>query len=106
MSYSKLTAEKLVRENAEELGNLKFAKQAEARKNIPRTDYSFEFVDSSGGEGQGESYWCVYRDQEGTLWRASAWYSSWEGVDWSFVTVEEVVARPITVVEYRPVLDV
>lgn len=52
-------------------------------------DYIAKGVESHGGEGQGDRYENIFQigDQ---FFRATGYYSSWDGVNWDDVEVEEV----------------
>jgi hypothetical protein len=61
-----------------------------------------ELLDSHGGEGQGDSYWRVYRftkDSEVAHLKFDGWYASYSGPE--FNETIEVTPREITVTVYE-----
>lgn len=68
--------------------------------------YSVTGIEKKGGEGQGEEYHIVLKikDEESgheEFWIHTGFYSSWEGVDWSYGECYQVepVQKTITVYE-------
>ena len=62
--------------------------------------YSVKEEDQEGGEGQGENYYIVYKvsdDHESILVKVNGFYSSEEGVDWSYGDAIEVLPFEKTV---------
>lgn len=59
-----------------------------------------ELLDQHGGEGQGDEFWGVFKFQD-KIYRASTWYASNNGVEWSDMEICEVkpVEKVVTVYE-------
>lgn len=62
----------------------------------------FVQVASKGGEGQGEEYWLIYHFTAHNVYiKVSGFYTSYDGVDWSYGGFSEVkpVEKTMTVYE-------
>ena len=66
-------------------------------------DQLVKYVDSFGGEGQGDEYWVVFSVGQGDtkrLFNTPGWYASYEGSELQVDDIFEVVAKEVVKIEY------
>lgn len=75
--------------------------------NLDRSKLYVSQVDQFGGEGEGESYWFVFKinhpEHGEALVRYSGYYDSWNGTDWDGCEPELVESYKYTKIGYRPI---
>lgn len=69
---------------------------------LAEADFDYEWVDSFGGEGQGDQYWSVYkftRGDEVVYVEFYGWYASYSGAEFT----EWFVVKPkeVTVIKWK-----
>jgi hypothetical protein len=74
---------------------------------VPGIDGVIETVETRGGEGQGDQYVVVLKltttDDEVQYFRIDGYYSSYDGVDFSYADLYEVRPREKTIITYEAV---
>lgn len=69
-------------------------------------DYTFECVDSYGGEGRGEEYYFTFKVTNNSTgdvdsyWTYDGWYASYQGSE--FTDLNQVTPSTVTVTRYVP----
>ena len=67
-------------------------------KELTEIGVTFDNVDSYGGEGKGDQYWCVWeftRGDEVVCFKFDGWYASYDGA--TFEDVFEVIPKQKTI---------
>lgn len=58
-----------------------------------------KLVDQFGGEGEGDTYWLIFKIGE-QFFKAEGFHDSWSGVSWDDDGLREVEARQVVITQY------
>jgi len=97
----------VVDDKAEEVYDINGYELEECLGKYSNDNYSIEEVEHSGGEGQGEEMWKVFKIQdlktkEATYFRKSGYYDSWNGTEWQ-ENIELVESYEVTVTRWKSI---
>jgi hypothetical protein len=70
-------------------------------------DHDLFFVESHGGEGEGDDYWAVFSltnaSGETTYWKIPGWYQSYQGGTYEYDEVFQVEPEQVMVRQWKEV---